>query len=105
MFGKDFEKWSEECQVCTTFAAEYKRENPEATIKYGEVDGREHAWVYDEEQDRTLDATLSQWEGFVPGAETDDWWPGENHPLAQEQTEFESVEEFAKGPGGNYLLD
>lgn len=98
----EFQQWSEECQVCTTFAAKYKQENPEAVIKFGEAAGEEHAWVYDPEEDRTKDATLGQF--FEPG-HRDNWWPGDEHPMAEEREEFTGVEEFAKGPGGNYLLD
>lgn len=102
-FSDEFEQWSENCMVCTDFAAEYKRENPDATIKFGKTkEGTEHAWVYDPEQDATIDATLGQ--VFDPEYE-DDYWQGENHPLADAQEDFETVEDFAKGPGGNYLLD
>jgi len=89
--------------VCTDFAAEYKEENPDAIIKFGKAaDDEEHAWVYDPEEDLTVDATLGQF--FEPGYE-DDYWAGEDHPMAEEQEEYNTVEEFAKGPGGNYLLD
>lgn len=100
-----FDDWAADYQVCTEFAAAYKRANPDAVIKHGEVDGREHCWVYDPAQDRTLDATLSQWAGFVPGCEDDDWWSGDDHPLAEERAEFDSVEAFAEGPGGTALLE
>lgn len=101
---KTFDDWASEYMVCTEFAAAYARENENAVIKFGEIDGNEHAWVYDADMDRTLDATLSQWEGFIAGCERDDWCPGENHPLAIETAEFETVEAFAEGPGGSSLV-
>lgn len=97
-----FDEWATEYMVCTEFAAAYKRANPEAVIKFGTVDGNEHAWVYDPETDRTLDATLGQF--FIVGCE-DNWWNGDKHPIAEEREEFNSVETFAKGPGGNCLLE
>jgi len=102
---KTFDDWAGEYMICTEFAAAYKRANPHAVIKFGEVDGNEHAWVYDPETGRTLDATLSQWNGFVAGCEHDDWWSGDDHPLADETDEFHSIEAFANGPGGNSLLE
>ena len=105
MSKRSFDDWSSEYMVCTEFAAAYMRSNPDAVIKFGEVQGNDHAWVYDPETDRTLDATLSQWEGFIAGCERDDWWPGDRHPLAEETEEFHSLEVFAKGPGGNCLLE
>jgi hypothetical protein len=102
---KTFDDWASEHMVCTEFAAAYARENEGATIKFGEVDGNEHAWVYDAGTDKTLDATLSQWEGFVAGCERDDWWPGNDHPIATETDEFETVEAFAEGPGGACLME
>lgn len=99
-----FDDWATEYMVCTEFAAAYKRANPQAIIKYGTVEGDEHAWVYDPTQDRTLDATLSQWAGFKAGCERDDWWPGDSHPVAEETAEFHSVEAFAEGPGGDCLV-
>jgi hypothetical protein len=62
----------------------------------------EHCWVYDAKLDQTIDATLGQF--FIPGAK-DDWWNGEEHPMAEETDEFHSIEEFAKGPGGTALLE
>ncbi|WP_435065901.1 hypothetical protein [Halobaculum sp. EA56] len=105
MQGKDFTEWAAEYMVCTDFAAAYKRENPQAVIKFGHVDGDGHAWVYDPETDRTLDATLSQWAGFKAGCEEDDWWPGDDHPVAEETKEYDTVEAFAKDEGGTYLLN
>ena len=102
---KTFDEWAAEFMICTDFAAAYKRANPHAVIKFGEVDGNEHAWVYDPETDKTLDATLSQWEGFVAGCEEDDWWPGDDHPLADETAEYNDVETFAHEAGGTYLLE
>jgi len=101
----EFEDWADEYMVCTTFAAEYKRANANAVIKFGTVDGNEHAWVYDPNEDKTLDATLSQWEGFVAGCERDKWWHGDDHPLAEETEEYDDVETFAQEVGGNYLLE
>lgn len=92
-------------EVCTDFAGAYARENDNVVIKYGEVDGAEHCWVYDRAEDATIDATLSQFAGFVAGCETDDWFPGDEHPVADELAEFETLEAFAEGPGGTYLLD
>jgi len=106
--GRDFQQFADDCMVCTDFAAEYKQENPNAVIKYGTVESQhgteeEHAWVYDPQDDATKDATLGQFIG-IPEAE-DDVFPGDEHPLANEQAEFDTLEEFAKGPGGNYLLE
>jgi len=100
--GKSFQEYCEDNMVCTDFAADFKRNNPNAKIKFGEVDGEEHAWAYDEEEDVTVDATLGQF--FKPGAE-DDYWKGEDHPMAEETREFDDVESFAKDVGGTYLLD
>jgi hypothetical protein len=100
-----FDDWANEYMVCTEFAAAYKRANPQAIVKFGAVEGDEHAWIYDPAQDRTLDATLSQWAGFKAGCERDDWWPGDEHPVAEETGEYDSVEAFAEGPGGNSLLE
>jgi hypothetical protein len=97
-----FDDWASEYMVCTEFAAAYFRKNENITIKYGEVDGNEHCWVYDAKLDQTIDATLGQF--FIPGAK-DDWWNGEEHPMAEETDEFHSIEEFAKGPGGTALLE
>lgn len=99
---QDFETYANEYMVCTEFAAAYFRENENVVIKYGEVDGNEHCWVYDEDADVTLDATLSQF--FITGAE-DDYWTGEEHPMAEETDEFHSIESFAEGPGGTALLE
>jgi len=87
---------------CPITPAAYFRKNENITIKYGEVDGNEHCWVYDAKLDQTIDATLGQF--FIPGAK-DDWWNGEEHPMAEETDEFHSIEEFAKGPGGTALLE
>lgn len=100
--GKDFEEWSEECMVCTDFAAEFKNENPNARIKFGEAFGEEHAWAYDPDEDVTLDPTLGQF--FEPEAE-DNYWMGEEHPFATEEKEFDDIESFAEDAGGTYLLD
>lgn len=100
--NKSLSEWSNEYMVCTTFAAEYKRANPEAVIKFGEVDGEEHAWVYDPVVDETVDATLGQF--FIAGCE-DDWWVGDEHPMADETAEYDDIETFAKEAGGNYLLE
>jgi len=94
--------------VCTDFAAEFKKRMPEAKIKFGTVESQhgteeQHAWAYDAEEDVTVDATLGQFFG-VPEAK-DGFWKGEEHPVAQEQAEFETLEEFAKGPGGKSLLE
>lgn len=102
---KTFDDWASEYMVCTEFAAAFKRANSDAVIKYGTVQGNEHAWVYDPQSDRTLDATLSQWDGFIAGCEQDDFWPGEEHPMAEETAEFDTVEAFAEGPGGSCLLE
>lgn len=103
--SRNFDAWADDYLVCTEFAAAYKRENEHAVIKYGEVDGNEHCWVYDPAEDRTIDATLSQFAGFVPGCEHDDWFPGDGHPHAEEHDEFHDVESFAEGPGGTALLE
>lgn len=100
----NFDEWSSEYMVCTDFAAAYKRANPHAIIKFGKVEGDGHAWIYDPELGRTIDATLSQWAGFKKGCEQDDWWPGDEHPVADEQKQYQSVEAFAKDEGGTYLL-
>jgi hypothetical protein len=100
-----FDEWAAEYMVCDEFAAAYKRANPDAVIKFGTVEGDDHCWVYDPDADRTLDATLSQWAGFKAGCEEDNWWPGDDHPVANETAEFDSVEAFVDGPGGNYLLE
>lgn len=100
--NKSLSEWADEYMVCTEFAAAYKRANPEAVIKFGEVDGNEHAWVYDPVVDETIDATLGQF--FIAGCE-DDYWFGDEHPMAEETAEYGSVEAFAKGPGGNCLLE
>jgi len=97
-----FDDWAAEYMVCTEFAAAYKRANPDAVIKYGEVDGDEHCWVYDPAQDKTLDATLSQFLGLPF---EDEWFQGDEHPHADEQAEFHDIESFAKGPGGTALLE
>lgn len=99
---RTFDDWASEFMVCTEFAAAYKRENPSAVIKYGEVGGNGHAWVYDPDQDRTLDATLSQFLGL--GLE-DQWFSGDEHPHADETDEFHDVVSFAEGPGGTCLLE
>lgn len=99
---QDFTTWADEYMVCTEFAAAYKREHEQAVIKYGEVDGNEHCWVYDPTEDVTLDATLGQF--FITGCE-DDWFVGDEHPMAEEQTEFHNLETFAEGPGGTALLE
>lgn len=97
-----FDDWANEYMVCTDFAAAYKRANPQVVIKYGEVDGNEHCWVYDPETDRTLDATLSQFLGL--GLD-DKWFIGDEHPHAEETAEFHNIETFAEGPGGTALLE
>jgi len=103
MFGsKTFDDWAAEYMVCTEFAAAYKRANPGAVIKYGEVDGNEHCWVNDPAQDKTLDATLGQFLGLPF---EDEWFQGDEHPHADEQAEFHDIESFAKGPGGTALLE
>lgn len=101
--SRTFEDWASEFMVCTEFAAAYKRANPQAVIKHGEVDGSEHCWVYDPEQDRTLDATLSQF--FLAGCEEDDWWSGDEHPVAEEIDSYDDLEAFAEGPGGTNVLE
>jgi len=102
---KTFDDWASEYMVCTDFAAAYKRANPNAVIKFGTVEGNEHAWVYDPDLDRTLDATLSQWDGFIAGCERDQSWAGERHPMAEETAEYHDVETFAREDGGTYLLE
>ena len=99
---QDFNHWATEYMVCTEFAAAYKRENEDALIKFGTVDGNDHCWVYDAAEDKTIDATLSQ---FLSLPFDDDWFMGDEHPHAEEVEEFDSVEEFAKGPGGTALLE
>jgi len=94
--------YADEYLVCTEFAAAYKRDNPNAVIKFGEVAGTEHAWVYDPDEDVTLDATLSQ---FFDIAADADFWFGDDHPHATETAEFDNIESFAKGPGGSTLLE
>ena len=101
----DFETWSNGYMVCTDFVGAYLRENPHAVAIHGTVNGDDHTWVYDPELDVTIDATLSQFDGFVPGCETDDWFHGDEHPIADEIERFDSLEAFAKGPGGSYLLE
>ena len=100
-----FDRYSEECQVCTDFVGEFMRDNEDAVDVHGEVDGRDHTWAYDPTTDKTVDATLSQFDGFVPGAERDKVFEGDEHPLAEEKGRFDTLEEFAEGPGGMYLLD
>lgn len=102
---KDFERYSEECEVCTDFVGEFMRDRDDAVAVHGEVDGMEHTWAYDPTEDKTVDATLSQFDGFVPGAEADQVFEGDEHPLAEEEQRFDTLEEFAEGPGGSYLLD
>ena len=99
---QDFNHWATEYMVCTEFAAAYKRENEDAVIKFGTVDGNDHCWVYDAAEDKTIDATLSQ---FLSLPFDDDWFMGDEHPHAEEVEEFDNVEEFAKGPGGTALLE
>jgi hypothetical protein len=101
----NFDAGADDYMACTEFAAAYKREHDDAIIKYGVVEGDEHCWVYDPELDRTLDATLSQWAGFKAGCEQDDWWTGDEHPVAEETDEFHDLEAFAEGPGGSKLLE
>lgn len=100
--NKDFAEWADQFHVCVDFVAAYKRANPKAIIKFGHVEGNGHAWIYDPELDRTLDATLGQffWQDC-----RDDWWPGERHPIAEEETAYESLEAFANTDGGTYLLE
>jgi len=88
--------------VCTEFAAAYKRDHPNAVIKFGEVDCTEHAWVYDADADMTFDATLGQFFDIPADA---DCWVGDEHGHAVETAEFESLEAFADGPGGTALLE
>jgi len=94
--------YADDYLVCTEFAAAYKRDNPDAVIKFGKVDGTEHAWVYDPEQDVTLDATMSQFFDIDADA---DLWPGDEHAHATQTAEFHTVEAFAQGPGGTALLE
>jgi len=96
------ETYADDHMVCTEFAAAYKRDNSNAVIKFGEVDGTEHAWVYDPDEDVTLDATLSQFFDILADA---DFWMGEEHPHAKQTDEFHDIESFAKGPGGTALLE
>jgi len=96
------ENYANDFLVCTEFAAAYKRDNPNAVIKFGSVDGTEHAWVYNPDEDVTLDATLSQFFDIPADA---DFWGGEEHPHATEVEEFHEIEAFAKGPGGNCLME
>jgi hypothetical protein len=102
MSEQTFDDWATEYMVCTEFAAAYKRANAQAVIKFGHVDGNEHCWVYDPEQDRTLDATLGQ---FLSLPFEDDWFAGDDHPHAEERAEYHDVETFARGPGGLNLLE
>lgn len=99
---QDFNTWSEDYMVCTEFAAAYKRENENAVIKFGSVDGNDHCWVYDPDADKTIDATLSQ---FLSLPFEDDWFVGDEHPHAEEIEEFHDLEAFAEGPGGTALLE
>lgn len=100
--ARTFDDWASEFMVCTEFAAAYKRANPQAVIKYGAVDGNEHCWVYDPAEDKTLDATLSQ---FLSLPFENDWFHGDEHPHAEEREEFHDLEAFAEGPGGSNILE
>lgn len=108
MNSQTFDDWASEHHVCTDFVGAYLRENPHATAVHGTINGDDHTWVYDPtigDDGATIDATLSQFAGFVPGCETDDWFHGDTHPVATETARYNTLEAFANGPGGTYLLE
>jgi hypothetical protein len=102
---KTFDEWSDEYMVCNEFAVAYKRANPNAVIKYGEIDeGDLHCYVYDPEKDRTLDPTLSQFSAYNPDKYQDDWFIGDKHPHVDEVAEFDDIVEFVRDFGGTNVL-
>lgn len=101
---KTFTEWASEFMVCNEFAVAYKRENENAVIKVGVTDdGDEHCYVYDPDKDRTIDATLSQFEIYGPQYQ-DDWWIGDDHPHVEETGEFDDILEFVEEVGGTCVL-
>lgn len=101
---KTFDDWASEYMVCNEFAVAYKRENENAVLKVGVTDeGDQHCYVYDPEEDRTLDATLSQFEIYSPEYQ-DDWWCGDSHPHVEETAEFDDILAFVEEVGGKVVL-
>lgn len=99
-----FDDWAGAFMVCNEFAVAYKRANENAVLKYGETaNGDLHAYVYDPDKDRTLDATLSQFEIYGPQYQ-DDWFVGDEHPHVDELAEFDDIVEFVADFGGTTVL-
>jgi len=91
--------------VCNEFAVAYKRENAQAQIIHGKTErGDEHTYIYDPEQDRTLDATLSQFAPYNAVKYQDDWWPGDDHPHVDEIARYDDILEFVAKTGGRAAL-
>jgi len=103
--NKTFDDWATEYVVCNEFAVAYKRENPHAVIKYGETaEGDLHAYIYDPDDDRTLDATLGQFSAYNPAEYQDDWFIGDEHPYVEELSAFDDILPFVREFGGTCVL-
>lgn len=78
---------------CNGFAWAYVKENPEAVVKVGEMEGgSEHCWVFDPGLNLTIDPTLGQFDGLEDG-----YWEGEEHPHCYEEWEtWDDKEAFAE---------
>lgn len=101
---RNINDWAAEYMVCNEFAVAYKRENPNAVLKYGETaEGDLHAYVYDPDEDLTLDATLSQFEIYGPQYE-DDVFLGDDHPHVEELGAFDDIIPFVREFGGTCVL-
>ena len=101
---KTFIEWANEYIVCNEFAVAYKRVHENAVLKVGETtEGDLHCYVYDPDTDRTLDATLSQFEIYGPQYQ-DDWWSGDDHPHVEEVAEYDDILPFVEHVGGRTVL-
>ena len=102
---RSFDEWADAYLVCNEFAVAYKRENPSAVLKYGETaEGDLHAYVYDPDEDMTLDATLGQFSAYNPAEYQDARFIGDDHPHVEERAAFDDILAFVAEFGGRAVL-